>query len=161
MNKKLSDNVEFSVEGNKSAGKVSGRQSNHGDFYLPKCLAHLTEPSFYMAVAWWGVLKKTPFTREDIAQAFRVTPRRAADVMTYLATAVSRDVVRLEKRVVRVGSGHSQLLMTVIAVAEPLPARPAGSAVAPRAHPRKRAERTRDLLDARDLFLGRRPRVAD
>lgn len=161
MNNDLFDNVKRSDDINHSVRKISGRQSNHGDFYLPKCLAHLTAPSFYMAVAWWGYLKKKPFSRDDISQAFRVSPRRAADVMTYLATAVSRDVVKLTKEVIVVGSGHNMLLMTIIDVAESIPPRPAVPASTRQPHPRKKTERTSDFLSARDLFLGRRPRVAD
>lgn len=68
----------------KSSARVLGRQSNHGDFTLPRCLSHLVNPPLYIAVAHWGLLKKTPFSRDDISQAFRITPRRAADVMTYI-----------------------------------------------------------------------------
>lgn len=147
--------------------RISGRQRNHGDFYLPGIISHLEEPSFYIAVAWWGKLTGRPFSREDVAQAFRVTARRAADVMTYLATGVSRSVVDLEKKVVRMGSGRAVLLMTILSVNEQAqdvaggqerlaPAAPAVSAgVAPR--PRPRGAAADGLQAARDLFLrGRR-----
>lgn len=147
--------------------RVSGRQKNHGDFYLPEVISHLDEPSFYMAVAWWGLLRGKAFTRDDVAKAFRVTARRAADVMTYLVTGVSHSVVGLEKKVVRMGSGRAVLLMTILSVDEQAqgvaggqerlaPAAPAVSAgVAPRRRPRGAA--ADGLQAARDLFLrGRR-----
>lgn len=148
--------------------RISGRQRNHGDFYLPAIISHLEEPSFYIAVALWGKLTGRPFSREDVAQAFRVTARRAADVMTYLATGVSHSVVGLEKKVVRMGSGRAVLLMTILSVDEQAqgaageaerrsPAGPAVSAgSAPR--PRPRGAAAEGLQAARDLFLrGRRP----
>lgn len=174
--KKMSGQKESNVPGLKNTERnvrntrrrISGRQRNHGDFYLPAIISHLEEPSFYIAVAWWGKLTGRPFSREDVAQAFRVTARRAADVMTYLATGVSRSVVGLEKKVVRMGSGRAVLLMTILSVDEQAqgtageaerrslaaPAVSAGSA--PR--PRPRGAAAEGLQAARDLFLrGRRP----
>lgn len=147
--------------------RISGRQKNHGDFYLPEIISHLEEPTFYIAVAWWGKLTGRSFSREDVAQAFRVTDRRAADVMTYLATGVSRSVVGLEKKVVRMGSGRAVLLMTIHSVDEQAQVVtgetathitsaavvPAGST--PRT--RRRGAAAEGLQAARDLFLrGRR-----
>ncbi|ELD3253964.1 CaiF/GrlA family transcriptional regulator [Enterobacter hormaechei] len=158
MNKNLPGDYQRDINISKIANVVAGRQSNHGSFYLPASISHLKSPAFYMAVAWWGLLKKDAFTRHDIASAFRVTPRRAADVMTYLATAVPSDVVRTEKKVVRMGSGRSVLFMTIYHVSgdiAPVP-RPT-PVVAPR---KGRREASQDYLAARDLFLGRRPRTA-
>lgn len=140
------------------AAVIRGRQSNHGAFHLPPCLEHLkmaSPPRLYMAVAWWGLFRGKAFTREDIAQVFRVTPRRAGDVMTYLATAVSADVVKLEKRVVREGSGHSVLYMTVHHVAEDPPPRPPRKKPVPKKPSRKRSARDA-LAEARNLFLFQR-----
>lgn len=151
----------------KSLRLVRGRQKNHGDFYLPEIISHLEEPTFYIAVAWWGKLTGRSFSREDVAQAFRVTDRRAADVMTYLATGVSRSVVGLEKKVVRMGSGRAVLLMSIQSVDEQAQVVtgetathitsaavvPAGST--PRT--RRRGAAAEGLQAARDLFLrGRR-----
>lgn len=147
--------------------RVSGRQKNHGDFYLPEVISHLDEPSFYMAVAWWGLLRGKPFTRDDVAKAFRVTARRAADVMTYLVTGVSRSVVGLDKKVVRMGSGRTVLLMTILSVdelAQRVSGETATSTPASTTSPAGSSSRTRPrgavsegLEAARDLFLrGRR-----
>lgn len=150
--------IKFDCEIKINANIVKGRQSNHGSFYLPASISHLKAPSFYMAVAWWGLQKQVAFTRDDIASAFRVTPRRAADVMTYLATAVPSDVVRTEKKVVRMGSGRSVLFMTIYHVSGNIAPEPRPTpVVAPR---KGRREASQDYLAARDLFLGRRPRTA-
>ncbi|WP_449543070.1 CaiF/GrlA family transcriptional regulator [Enterobacter ludwigii] len=149
---------------------ISGRQRNHGDFYLPDVICHLDAPSFYMAVAWWGLLSGRSFSRDDVARAFRVSARRAADVMTYLATGVPRAVVGLEKEVLRVGSGRSVLLMTILHVNEQAPPVSGGQRHGHRAPhppgsargPRPRGAAADGLKAARDLFLYyRRPPTAD
>ena len=158
MNKNLLSNIQRDGGNNKSAGVVAGRQSNHGSFSLPASISHLQSPAFYMAVAWWGLQRQQPFTRDDIAQAFHVTPRRAADVMTYLATAVPAEIIHSEKTVVRVGSGRNVLFMMIHDVREDnVPAPKAAPVIAPRKS--RHASPNKAFLDARDLFLGRRPRT--
>ncbi|MBS0053866.1 CaiF/GrlA family transcriptional regulator [Yersinia sp. Marseille-Q3913] len=102
--------------------QIKGRQSNHGDYYLPACLTHLGRPPLYMAVAYWGLLKKSPFTRDDLSAAFHITVRRAADVMTYIYIE-RQNCITSKKSLVNIGSGHSCLYLQVLAVAEPAPPR--------------------------------------
>ncbi|HEJ7994289.1 TPA: CaiF/GrlA family transcriptional regulator [Serratia liquefaciens] len=117
------------VDPEKSAGvtgnTVSGKQSNHGDFYLPACLTHLIDPPLYMAVAWWGLLTGQGMTREDISQAFRIPPRRAADVMAYISRERC-DVITCERRIVR-AIGRRSLMLRVSAVRELAPVVPSPS----------------------------------
>ena len=133
--------------------EVAGKQSNHGGFHLPGCLAHLKNPTFYMALAWWGLLKGSAFTRTDVAEAFRVTPRRAADMMSYLVTSC-RDVVQLEVRTERVASGLRMRFVTVLAVAQAMPPRPPRPSTPPPKTVSRRRDNSPEMTEARNLFLG-------
>lgn len=103
---------------------VKGRQSNHGDYHLPACLTHLGSPPLYMAVAYWGLLKRKPFSRDDLSAAFHISVRRAADVMTYIYME-RRNCITSKKTLVNTGSGHSCLYLQILTVSEPAPPRPA------------------------------------
>lgn len=103
-------------------GNISGKQSNHGDFHLPACLAHLIDPPLYMAVAWWGLLSRQGVTRDDISQAFHIPQRRAADVLSYISRERS-DVITCQRRVMRDG-GRRHLVLTILAVGELAPVAP-------------------------------------
>jgi len=108
-------------QANSGGGVISGKQSNHGDFYLPECLSHLGDPPLYLAVAWWGVLIGRGITREDISLAFRIPPRRAADVMSYISRDRG-DIITCVRRIDR-EAGRRSLVLTISAV------RDVGSAV--------------------------------
>lgn len=136
---------------------VAGRQSNHGCFHMPESLSWLdTRPTLWMAVALWGLQKGVQVTRNDIATAFRISPRRAADVMTYLCSSRT-DMVTCEKTVSRVSSGHRVAYFLITSVAESLHDAPE------QAKERKREGRpacrgrqetdTQSLASARLLFL--------
>ena len=132
---------------------VAGKQSNHGGFHLPCCLSHLKNPTFYMALAWWGLLKGSAFTRTDVAEAFRVTPRRAADMMSYLVNSC-QDVVHLEVRTERVASGLRMRFVTVLAVAQAMPPRPPRPSTPPPKKVSRRRDNSPEMTEARNLFLG-------
>lgn len=104
------------------SGVILGRQSNHDDFYLPECLRHLGDPPLYMAVAWWGLLSGQGITRDDISLAFRIPPRRAADVMSYISRDRG-DIITCERRVVRT-TGRRSLVLTITDVRDVEPAAP-------------------------------------
>ncbi|NHB93681.1 CaiF/GrlA family transcriptional regulator [Photorhabdus cinerea] len=99
---------------------ITGKQSNHGDFRLPACLSHLNDTPLYMAVAYWGLLKGRGFTKREISQVFRVTERRATDVMNYIYNE-RRDVIACEKVFFREKQGSRRLMLIVTAVVEPMP----------------------------------------
>lgn len=66
-------------------------------------------------MAIWSLRQARPVTRDDIAQAFRISPRRAADVVSYLLTTRSDRVV-CERKIHRVASGHRVATLRVFAV---------------------------------------------
>ncbi|WP_394853087.1 CaiF/GrlA family transcriptional regulator [Serratia marcescens] len=94
---------------------VSGKQSNHDCFYLPACLGHLIDPPLYLAVARWGLLTGTRLTRRGISEAFRISERRAADVMNYILRDRG-DVIDCVRTVTREGKGRRGLTLTVVAI---------------------------------------------
>ncbi|MBS9438305.1 CaiF/GrlA family transcriptional regulator [Photorhabdus noenieputensis] len=101
---------------------ITGKQSNHGDFRLPVCLSHLNDTPLYMAVAYWGLLKGRGFTKSEISQVFRVSERRARDVMNYIYNE-RRDVISCEKVFFREKHGSRRLMLIVTAVVKPMPQR--------------------------------------
>jgi len=133
-----------------------GRQSNHGDWTLPPDLSGEGPTSLWLAVATWALRAGRPVTREDVAQAFRISARRAADIITYLATTRA-DVVTCRREVVRVGSGHRVGFLQVTHIADAMPSAPVPPVRRTRATSRKSGTREAiDLAAARALFLGQR-----
>lgn len=138
---------------------VAGRQSNHGDWSLPAELAGSGIRSLWLAVAFWSLRQARPVTRDDIAQAFRISVRRAADVVSYLLTTRS-DRVACERKIHRVASGHRVATLRVLAVV----AGPAEDGPTPPPRARKRCPQEHDakqqaaaaLARAKAQFLGRR-----
>ncbi|MBH2928744.1 CaiF/GrlA family transcriptional regulator [Serratia ureilytica] len=139
---------------------VAGRQSNHGDWSLPAELAGSGIRSLWLAVAFWSLRQARPVTRDDIAQAFRISVRRAADVVSYLLTTRSDRVVS-ERKIHRVASGHRVATLRGVAlVAGPVEDGP----VVPPVRSRKPCAQEHDakqqaataLARAKAQFLGRR-----
>lgn len=136
---------------------VGGRQSNHGSWTLPPELVGEGVTCLWLAVATWALWAGRPVTRHDVAKTFRISPRRAADVITYLVDTRS-DVVTCEREVVRVGSGHRVGTLRVTAVvSRTVQASVTGTPV--RRKPTSRQNKKREesvLAAARALFLGQR-----
>lgn len=87
-------------------------------FKLPEEL--LTFPplkSLWLAVAHWAHIQARPVSRDDIAIAFYISQRRAADVMTYIVNQCS-EVVSLTKNVTRRGAGRRVATISVTAICE-------------------------------------------
>lgn len=97
--------------------RIIKKQSNHDDYYLPRCLSHLNNPPLYLAVAHWGLIKKDGMSREDISQAFRISPRRAADIMNYIYND-RQAVITSQKTVTTCGRGLRSFRLTIMAVGE-------------------------------------------
>nr|WP_249339863.1 CaiF/GrlA family transcriptional regulator [Serratia marcescens] len=109
--------------------KVAGKQRNHGDFCLPDTLAHLMDPPLYLAVAHWGMATGLPLSRALVSETFRISERRAADVLNYIARD-RHDVIDCQRHIVREGAGRRGLKLTITAIrgaapraASPPPAR--------------------------------------
>lgn len=94
---------------------VAGKQSNHGDFHLPACLGHLTDPPLYLAVAYWGLLTGSRLSRATVSETFRISERRAADVMSYISRERC-DVIDCVRKITREGRGRRGLTLTITAV---------------------------------------------
>ncbi|MEQ4958842.1 CaiF/GrlA family transcriptional regulator [Enterobacter hormaechei] len=91
---------------------VPGKQSNHGGFFLPQEVAWLGEsPKLWLAVAHWCMQAGRGVNRDEVAEAFHVTQRQAADVMTYIMHSCPQ--VDWVKRVVRDGAGRRVCLLRV------------------------------------------------
>ncbi|MER2471600.1 CaiF/GrlA family transcriptional regulator [Photorhabdus laumondii] len=120
----VNDSMLLQISGNQTdlpgGQTITGKQSNHGDFRLPACLSHLKDTPLYMAVAYWGLLKGSGFTKSEISQVFRVTERRATDVMNYIYNE-RRDVIACEKFFFREKQGSRRQMLIVTAVVEPMP----------------------------------------
>ena len=137
-------------EGNIEGSWVTGSQGNHGDYYLPGAVVHLADKPLYIAVAQWSAMAGVPVNRGHIAQAFRITPRRAADIMEYLVKSC-RDLVQLKTWTERVASGQRVRYMSVDEVRDVrAPAAPPPR----RAKPTRRDKKGSGMAEARDLFLG-------
>lgn len=100
---------------------VTGKQSNHGDFHLPACLAHLTDPPLYLAVSYWGLLTGGGLSRAIVSETFRISERRAADVMSYISRERC-DVIDCVRKITREGKGRRGLILTITAVRVLVPA---------------------------------------
>ncbi|HEJ0405236.1 TPA: CaiF/GrlA family transcriptional regulator [Serratia marcescens] len=69
------------------AVRISARQRNHEDYRLPATLSHLPPMPLYLAVAHYALLAQEPVSRQAISGAFRISTRRALEVMRYLLNA--------------------------------------------------------------------------
>lgn len=134
---------------------VLGKQSNHGDFLLPACLGHLNDPPLYLAVAYWGLVTGSPLSRAIVSETFRISERRAADVMSYISRERC-DVIDCERKITREGKGRRGLTLTIRAVRALVPAASAPPARGRKAQRPGAADMTREL---RHWFL-RRPNLS-
>ena len=136
---------------------VAGTQSNHGDFCLPPEMAHLPHLRLYQAVALWALTVGSGVTRDDISRAFRISVRRAADVMHYILAA-RQDVITCTRQVIRLGQGRGRTLLLHVTAVSAMSDEPRQS-MSPSASPRKprpapvRKERVSQAL--RSWFLTR------
>lgn len=93
--------------------RVAPGQSNYGEYTLPPTLAGLGDPPLYLAVAMWGWQLGRPFCREELAEAFKITVKRAGDVMSYIRRADPKKI-RSHQRYERIAKGvrcrHMQIM---------------------------------------------------
>ena len=98
------------------AGEQS-QQKHHGHFHIPDEIRHLGDMSLYRAVAWWGFLRKTEFTRDDVSQAFQIDLRRSSGILSYICHRHGYDDITFEMRKIPVQGGCCQLAVRIIKVA--------------------------------------------
>lgn len=77
-------------------------QSNRESYFIPEGVMHLKGYPLYILIAYWGLLRKEPFFRDDVARAFGLTERRAAGLMNYVHR--KKDFVESTLKRVRVGA---------------------------------------------------------
>lgn len=95
--------------------RMAVRQSNHDVWTLPDCLVALCDTQtlpLWEAVARWTLREGRGVSRDEVAQAFRITPRRASDTMRYILLSQA-DVVTCSSLVVRREGGGRQMLFCV------------------------------------------------
>lgn len=88
MQQKNNDNQRSGMSSGQNPGggavRISARQRNHEDYRLPASLSHLPPMPLYLAVAHYVLLAQAPVSRQAISGAFRISTRRALEVMRYL-----------------------------------------------------------------------------
>ncbi|MER2966847.1 CaiF/GrlA family transcriptional regulator [Serratia ureilytica] len=67
--------------------QVKARQRNHEDYRLPSALTHFPSMPLHLAVAHYVLLMHAPVSRQTISVEFRISTRRALEVMRYLFNA--------------------------------------------------------------------------
>ncbi|HID8455195.1 CaiF/GrlA family transcriptional regulator [Serratia marcescens] len=91
MQQKNNDNQRSGMSSGRHPGgravRISARQRNHEDYRLPANLSHLPPMPLYLAVAHYALLAQAPVSRQAISGAFRISTRRALEVMRYLLNA--------------------------------------------------------------------------
>ncbi|MGC6031442.1 CaiF/GrlA family transcriptional regulator [Enterobacter kobei] len=142
-------------------GKLrSGRQRNHGNWCMPGELGLAGSPPLWLAVSVWIMKQAQAVTRDDVAHAFRISPRRAADVMTYIVSD-RPDTVRIRKEVLRVGSGHRVAHYWVDAVSPVASSQSVPKPPAPEKSAVNREQENKSLAQARRAFLFQRSTTPD
>lgn len=92
-------------------------QSNHDSYFIPEEVMYLKGKPLYVLIAHWGLQRKVPFFRDDVAKAFGLTERRAADLMRYLYKKSPVVESTLEKVLVGTTKNrNSKLCMQILSV---------------------------------------------
>ncbi|MTH46058.1 CaiF/GrlA family transcriptional regulator [Intestinirhabdus alba] len=100
----------------------SGKQNNHEDFSVPPEISHLGDLPLYRAVAWWGLLRGSAFSRGDVSEAFHIDLRRASGILHYICHRNEGNDITFEVRRIPIRGGRSQLMMRILAVSDKSPA---------------------------------------
>ncbi|EKN5096068.1 CaiF/GrlA family transcriptional regulator [Yersinia enterocolitica] len=97
--------------------QMSARQGNHDGYRLPDCLAHMHahSPPLYLAVAHWMQQQGRPIGRNEVSEAFHISPRRAAEVMRYIYNHKSSHIVS-SRFIVRTDQVPRVLCMTITSI---------------------------------------------
>lgn len=96
-----------------SASDVLPRQSNYYRYRVPDNVNATDKMPLYQVVALWGWQRQLPFSRDDVALAFGIDQRRAADVMSYIRR-VRADVLKSRQYYERQESGGRLLFMQIL-----------------------------------------------
>lgn len=140
----------------KEKKRVSPRQSNHEEYTLPDCLAHLPAMPLYLSVAYFGLLTQLVLSRELICRAFHIDSRRALEMLRYLSSGTPN--VTCECIPLTQGRGYCLRIVDIVSLS-----RPSGGENVPRtmAPPRGgKLKRENAQQSMRQWFL-RRPNPQD
>lgn len=96
--------------------KQTKKQNYHSHFSIPEEIRHLGKMSLYRAVAWWGYIRKTAFTRDDVSRAFQIDLRRSSGILNYICHRYQHDDISFEMRKIPVQGGCYQLSMRILRV---------------------------------------------
>jgi len=76
---------------------VRVRQGNDDPWMLPECISWLESPPLWYAVSWYCLLQKRDICREEISEVFRISPRRAGDILGYIIRNCRKQVKTTHK----------------------------------------------------------------
>ncbi|MEX3136944.1 CaiF/GrlA family transcriptional regulator [Serratia ureilytica] len=171
MQQKNNDNQRSGMSSGRNSGgravRISARQRNHEDYRLPASLSHLPPMPLYLAVAHYALLAQEPVSRQAISGAFRISTRRALEVMRYLLNAhVGVMCARLPPlpevreqgyriQVWGISSSGGQRVITPPSIFSPIPPEAAAMQAEHVDKPRTRLEKERACQDMRRWFLQR------
>jgi hypothetical protein len=109
----------------------------------------------YIRVAQWAMECGCLITREDIARAFRTTPRRAGDIMLYIH-GPGAGLIESQRYLSREGGGREVAFLRVTEVRADQYVPPRGGRPKRMAPIKEPSENAANLRELRDLFLKRR-----
>lgn len=136
--------------------EVIPRQSNYQKYRLPDGLEELAHAPLYQVVAVWGWRLGRAFCRDELAEAFVISPQRAGDQMSYICR-VRPECIQSRTRHERQPNGARRRYLTILA--EPRidgPARvPRGDVMAREAQQAGTEKVKADLQALRSWFLRR------
>ena len=119
------DDWVFNMNKQPSTWISKGKQSNHGCFLIPQEIRHLRNLPLYRAVAWWGLIRGSEFTRTEVSQAFQIDLRRASDILHYICHRYEGNDITFQHRKIPARGGHHLLVLRILSV-EPAPVTAAG-----------------------------------
>lgn len=94
--------------------EVMPRQSNYQKYRLPDGLEGLAHAPLYQVVAVWGWRLGRAFCRDELAEAFVISPHRAGDQMSYIRRA-RPDCIQSRTHHERQPNGSRRRYLTILA----------------------------------------------
>ncbi|EAV3919935.1 CaiF/GrlA family transcriptional regulator [Salmonella enterica] len=96
-------------------------QTNHDACFIPECVRQYNGEPLYILVAHWCLQQKDWVQRSQISEAFRITPRRASYLISYLRNKASRVVCVCRRQTLSNKAQRCEIF--VVRVQNPEPAR--------------------------------------
>ncbi|EDI1752880.1 CaiF/GrlA family transcriptional regulator [Salmonella enterica] len=96
-------------------------QTNHDACFIPECVRQYNGEPLYILVAHWCLQQKDWVQRSQISEAFRITPRRASYLISYLRNKASPVVCVCRRQTLSNKAQRCEIF--VVRVQNPEPAR--------------------------------------